>query len=89
VDTIDIDVAIQRYNFLMNNDPRIMRDPQAVAALRQQRQQQQAAAQQAEAAPKLAKAGLDASQIPVGGGLSAFDAMMGARPGQGGGGVAA
>lgn len=82
VDKIDIDAAIERYSFLMNNDPRLIRTEQDVAQMRQQRQQQQAQAQAAEAAPKLAKAGLDASQIPLGNGLSAFDAMMGARSAQ-------
>jgi len=79
VDKVDIDKAIERYSYLMNNDPRIMRSDEQVAQIRAQRQQQQQQAQAVEAAPKVAKAGLDASQIPVGQGLTAFDAMMGSR----------
>jgi len=85
VDKIDIDAAIERYSFLMNNDPRLVRSEEAVQGIRQQRQQEQEAQAQmqaAEAAPKLSKAASDLSQIPLGNGLSAFDAMMGARSGQ-------
>lgn len=81
-DKVDIDYAIERYNFLMNNDPRIIKSDEAVAQIRQQRAQAQAQQQQmaaAEAAPKLSKAALDASQIQVGGGQTAFDMMMGNR----------
>jgi len=77
VDKINIDFAIDRYNFLINNDPRLMRSDQEVAQIRAQRQQQQAKQQAVESAPGLAKAGLDASQIQIGQGQSALDAMMG------------
>lgn len=83
-DKINIDAAIERYSYLMNNDPRLINSEEAVQQMRQQRAQQQAQQQQlqaAEAAPKLSKAALDASQIPIGGGLTAFDAMMGSRAG--------
>jgi head-to-tail connecting protein len=77
VDKIDVPFAIERYNFLMNNDPRLIRTDQQVAQIQAQRQQAQAQAQAVEAAPKLAKAGVDASQIQIGQGQSALDAMMG------------
>src|SRR5229473_3346892 len=44
-DKVDIDFAIERYNFLINNDPRLIRSDDAVAQIRQQRQQEQAKAQ--------------------------------------------
>jgi hypothetical protein len=78
VDKIDIDYAIDRYNFLINNDPRLIRSDQAVAQVRAQRQQMQARQQALEAAPGLAKAGLDASQTPLGNGKTALDSMMAA-----------
>ena len=78
-DKVDIDFAIERYNFLINNDPRLIRSDDAVAQIRQQRQQEQAKAQALEAAPKVAKAGLDASQISTGNGQNVMDQMMGRR----------
>jgi hypothetical protein len=80
VDNIDIDYALERYSYLMNNDPRIIRMPQAVTQIRQQRaqQQQQAAmAQQADAAQKMSQGAANLSQIQVGGGQTALDKMMG------------
>ena len=77
VDKIDIDQAIERYNHLMNNDPRLIRPDDAVAQVRAERQKQQQQQQAMAAAPGLAKAGLDASQIPVGNGQNAFQQMMG------------
>jgi ribosomal protein L9 len=86
VDKVNIDAAIDRYSFLMNNDPRMMRTDQEVAQIRAQRaqeQQQQKAMQAAEAAPKLTQAATDLSQIPVGQGQNAFERMMQQAP-QGG-----
>jgi hypothetical protein len=77
VDKINVDFAIDRYNYLINNDPRLIRSDNEVEKIRAARQQQQAQQQAIAAAPGLAKAGLDASQIPIGQGQSAFDAMMG------------
>jgi len=76
-DKVDVDYAIERYNFLMNNDPRLVKPEEAVAQLRQARQKAQAQQQATEAAPGLAKAGLDASQIDVGGGQNAFQKLTG------------
>jgi Bacteriophage head to tail connecting protein len=75
VDKIDIDYALERYNHLRGNDPRLIRDDKAVAGIRQARQQQQEQAQKqqmmTEAAPKLASAASDLSQTdPQGGALA-------------------
>jgi hypothetical protein len=80
VDKLDLDYAFENYNYLLNNDPRLLRSEEAVAQIRAQRaqqQQQQAAAQQADTAQKLAAGAQTASQIPVGGGKNALQAMMG------------
>jgi hypothetical protein len=53
MDDVDTGTAINLYSKLRGNDPRIMRTPDAVAAIRQQRAQQQQAAQQADIAQKL------------------------------------
>lgn len=79
MDNIDIDFALDKYSSLMNNDPRIIRSPQELAAIRQQRQQQQAQQQQAEMAEKLAKGAQTLSQTDVGGGQNALQAMTGVQ----------
>lgn len=80
VDKLDLDYAFENYNFLLNNDPRLLRPEEAVQqirAQRQQAQQQAVVAQQADTAQKLAAGAQTASQIPVGGGKNALQAMLG------------
>jgi hypothetical protein len=70
-----------KYSSLLNNDPRLMRSPEAVKALRDQRQQQQqqtAMAQQADTAQKLAGGAETLSNINVGGGKNALQNLTGA-----------
>jgi len=66
VDKIDIDYALERYNYLRGNDPRLIRGDKAVASIRQARQQQQQQQMQQEqamqAVPGMAKAANDLSQ---------------------------
>ncbi|MBM3099140.1 head-tail connector protein [Gluconobacter cerinus] len=76
MDNIDMDQLIDQYADLMSVDQRILRTPQAVAALRQQRayaQQQQAASEQAM---QLSQGAKNLSQTDVGGGQSALGAIM-------------
>ena len=57
IDNVDVDYGLERYSYLMNNDPKLIRSPDMLQAIRQQRQQQQQQAQQmqqAEMASKLA-----------------------------------
>jgi hypothetical protein len=64
----------------MNNDPKIIRSPDELAAIRQQRQQaQQQQAQEAQAAQveKYAKSAQVLANTPVGGGRQALESMMG------------
>jgi hypothetical protein len=81
MDNIDIDFAIQKYSSLLNNDPRLIRSPEALIAIRKQRAQQQAQQQQlqqAEMAEKLAGGAKTLSETDVGGGRNALQAMTGA-----------
>jgi hypothetical protein len=75
-DNLDFDMAIDIYSNLLNNDPRMIRSPQALAMIRQQRQQQAAQQQQLQTADTLAKAGANASQIDVGGGQNLVQKML-------------
>ncbi len=77
VDNIDIDFALDKYSFLMNNDPKLIRSPEELAQIRQQRQQAQAAQQQADMAEKLAKSAKVMSDTPVGAGQNALQRMIG------------
>lgn len=76
VDNLDFDMAFDIYANLLNADPRVVRSPAGVAAIRQQRQAQQAQEQQLQAADTLAKAGANASQIDVGGGQNLVQRML-------------
>jgi hypothetical protein len=77
MDNIDIDYALDKYSSLMNNDPRIIRSPQELAAIRQQRQQQQEYDQQAQRAEQLAKSAKVLSDTNTGGGQNALQRMTG------------
>ena len=85
MDNIDVDYALDEYSSLLNNNPKIIRSPEALAQIRQQRQQQMEQAQQAEIAQKLSAGAKNLSGADVGGGQNALQAMMGQQ--QGGGGV--
>lgn len=76
VDNIDFDMALDVYSNLLNLDPRIIRSPADLAAIRVQRQQQQQAQQQTEQISQLAQAGANASQIDVGGGQNLVQKML-------------
>jgi len=77
MDNIDIDFALDKYSSLMNNDPRLIRSPEQLVAIRQQRQQQQAQQQQAEMAEKMAAGAKTLSETDVGGGKNALQSMTG------------
>lgn len=78
IDNVDVDFAIDKYSSLMNNDPRLIRSPQALAAIRQKRQQDQQQQQQSEMAEKMAAGAKTLSETDVGGGRNALQAMTGA-----------
>lgn len=77
VDNVDIDYGLDKMSFLLNNDPKLIRSPEALAAIRQRREQAQMQAERAAQAEQLAKAAHVASQTDVGGGQSALQSMIG------------
>jgi hypothetical protein len=79
-DNIDFDYTLDKYSKLLNNDPKMIRSPEALAQIRQQREQQQQQAQQADNAQKLAAAGQNLAATDVGGGNNALQAMGGLTP---------
>jgi hypothetical protein len=84
MDNIDADYALDKYSALLQNDPRIILSPAALAAIRQQRAAQQQQAQQAAIAQQLSQGAKNLSQTDVGGGQSALAAMFGQGAGPGG-----
>lgn len=81
MDNIDTDYSLDKYSSLLNRDPKMIRTPEATAAIRQQRDQQQQAAQQADNAQKLAMGAANLSKADLGNGQNALQALT-----QGGGG---
>ena len=80
MDNIDIDYAFDKYSSLMNNDPKMIRSPEQLQAVRQMRQQQQAAQQQAAMAEQLAKSAKNLAETPTGAGQTALTQMLGTSP---------
>jgi hypothetical protein len=80
MDNIDVDYSLDKYSKLLNNDPKMIRSPEALAAIRQQRADQQAQAQQAQMAEQYAKAGANLSNTDLGGGVNALQVAGGVAP---------
>lgn len=81
MDNIDIDYSLDKYSSLLNNDPKMIRSPEALEQIRQQRAQAQQAQQQAQIAQQLSQGAKNLAGVDVGGGQNAVQAMIG---GQGG-----
>lgn len=77
MDNIDIDYALDKYSSLLNNDPRIIRSPEALATIRQQRAQTQQQQMQLEAQRGFAENAKNLAAVQVGGGQNAVQAMIG------------
>jgi len=75
-DNIDFDMALDVYANMLETDPRIIRSPAQLTAIRRQRAQQQAQQQQLQSAETLAKAGANAANIDVGGGQNLVQRMI-------------
>jgi hypothetical protein len=78
-DNIDVDFAIEDYSALLNNNPRMIRSAEALAAIRKATQEQQQQAQQADIAQKLSAGAKNLSGADVGGGQNALQAMVGGQ----------
>lgn len=79
MDNVDVDFALDSLSDKLNNDPRLIRSPEALAAIRQRREQQQQADKQAEMAEKMAAGAKTLSETQVGGGRNALQAMTGVQ----------
>ena len=77
VDNIDFDYGLDKMSFLLNNDPKLIRSPAALADIRNRREQQQMQAERAAQAEQLAKSAKVASETQIGGGQNALQAMTG------------
>ena len=75
-DNVDIDYALDKYSNLLNNDPKMIRSPEALAQIRQQRAQAQQQAQQAQIAEQLSRGAKTLSQADTSGG-NALSAILG------------
>ncbi len=80
MDNIDTDYALDKYSALLNNDPKIIRSPEAVVQIRDDRAKQMAAQQQAEQIAALSQAGKNLSDTDLGGGVNALQAAGGVSP---------
>lgn len=78
MDNIDIDYALDKTSSLLNNDPKLIRSPAALQAIRQKRDQDQQRQQQADTAQKMAEGAKTMSETNVGGGRNALQQMTGA-----------
>lgn len=76
MDNIDVDYALDKYSASLQNDPKMIRSPEATSAIRQQRAQQQQEQQQAAMAEQLAKGAKTLSEADTGG-QNALTAMTG------------
>jgi hypothetical protein len=77
MDNIDIDYALDKASSLLNNDPKMIRSPEALAQIRADRQKQQQQAQQAQIAEQLSAGAKNLSQANMGGGQNALQALTG------------
>lgn len=80
MDNIDTDYALDKYSELLNNDPKMIRSPEATAQIRQQRAQAEQQAAQAEQIAALSQAGKNLGGTDMGGGINALQAMGGVAP---------
>ncbi len=72
-DNVDIDWGLENLSYLLNNNPKLIRSPQQLAAIRKQRQDQQeqeAQMQKVEAASKLAAGAKTLAETPMTGGTA-------------------
>ena len=77
MDNIDIDYGLDKYSSLLNNDPRLIRSPAALAQIRANRQKQQQAQQQADMAQKLGMGAKNLAAADMGNGQNALQSVLG------------
>lgn len=77
MDNIDVDYSLDKYSSLLNNDPKMIRSPEALEAIRQQRAQAAQAQEQAAIAQQLSQGAKNLAGADVGGGMNALQAALG------------
>lgn len=65
MDNVDVDYSIEKFSYLLNNDPKMIRSQDALAQIRQQRADQQQQAQQAAIAQQLSQGAANLSKAQV------------------------
>lgn len=76
-DNVDFDMGIDMLAEAWGVNPKIIRSPEALAAIRQQRQQQQAQQQQQQAALAATEGAKNLAQSPTGPGRNALQSLLG------------
>lgn len=76
-DNINIDMALDIYSRLMNNDPRMIRSPDDLARIRQQRQEAAQRQEQAELVEKMAQGAKTLADTDMGAGQTALKMITG------------
>jgi len=80
IDKLDTDVAIERYGEALRVPADVLRNGQALEAVRQQRAQQEQAQQQAQIGQAAVQGAQTLSQTDVGGGQNALQQILGQAP---------
>lgn len=75
MDNVDTDYMTEKYSKLLQNDPKIIRTPAAVAKMRADQQQAQQQAQQAAMAQQLSQSAKNLSQADIGNGQNVLQSM--------------
>ena len=78
VDNVDFDIGLDILAESWGIDPRVIRSPEALKAIREQRAQQQAQAAQAEQLKAMTEAGKNLANSPLGPGRNALQSLAGA-----------
>ena len=78
MDNIDSDYALDKYSSLLNNDPKMIRSPEELAAIRQQRAQAQQAAQAAALTNQVSQSAKNLAQADTSGN-NALSALLGGQ----------
>jgi Bacteriophage head to tail connecting protein len=79
MDNVDVDYSLDKFSSLLNNDPKMIRSPEALKAIRDQRAKQQQQAQQAQIAQQLSQGAANLSKAQI-----SPDNALGQMLGQGG-----
>jgi len=77
VDNIDFDYGFDKMSSLLGNDPRLIRSPDELAAIRAQRAQQQQQDRELQLSKGFAENAKNLAQAPVGAGKNALQQMIG------------